>query len=249
MKKSILLSATIMLIILFVTLTTTTFAWYQASAGEITISGSSTANVTTSAPEDPKLYIGAINSPFTSDDMYDISFPNEALSLPILYFNNPTLTNSKITSVELTKFFNPFGQELHPFVHTFEMKNMSTSFDLTANFNVYNGVSGNPATPALLANDNYRYIITIQPKAGGDIQIRNSAFYYLDNSSIVQTYQALDTDFVFVHNTTYTVNFYFWIDDYYLADQTINKRLNSSTIPDALSTIKLEFGNINIQTS
>ena len=238
MKKSILLSATIMLIILFVALTTTTFAWYQASAGEITLSGSSTASVTTTGPDSPYLVIanststnvieGKTLSQVVSDDY--ASNTSALTTISVTPTNELQLAYPSNTSTPA--FTSPVTgdtislSDMYKFV--VYVKNTSESFTLTCN-----AVVNNSGT-ALTSDYAYLIFVTATDKA-------NQVVYSAYKNNVNGDVSASATSLSFDGGVIYTITVYMWINN--------NTGLRSSESVHGINVIptpRLVLSNVGI---
>jgi len=235
MKKSILLSSFIMLIILFVTLSTTTFAWYQASGGSIDISGSSTASVTTTGPDSPYLLIsssstGEWTSQTTEPVSSKIHFDAADNSHTLEYFN---VEAEHVFGHDNLKFRNPITGELgNPYYFTFYLRVTASTFPLSTTVQVLSGAS---------ALTGYSYALTFSSNVKNstntsDVTYLNSAYTLSNGTAISPT----SFDIVISGTSVIEVNFYLWLDG---GEATSS---NSSLQTAVLSNLSVVFSNVGI---
>jgi len=235
MRKSLMLSSTIMLIILFVALSTVTLAWYQAQGGSITVSASDSVSVTTVGPDNPYLIISKTNdSTFQNADevgTYNtIKFDDSATA------QNPAthrLEYFNVSALATNGFTNPINNENGTAYHLqFYIRVTASSFPLSTTVTVTN--SDSPLS------SEYCYAMTFSGDVKDSINTSsvsqvNSA-YHLTNGNTVSAV----SEIVIHGSSTITVDFYMWLDG------NLATSSNSSLETTVLSGLVITFDDVNI---
>lgn len=241
MKKSIMLSSFIMLIILFVTLSTTTFAWYQATGGEIHISGSSQASVTTTGPDSPYLVISKTNSGWPTSSEYEsaisvtsyITIEDESsstytteLAYPELSAGVPTgILTSPITNEDVTSSCSPYSSFYLKNTGSLALEALLTVKENTTDLDNYSNNSAN----------NYAYMLKL-------FDGTTTTYYYSNCLDENHSNVSASRTVIFAPNTVYTATIYIWLNN----QDGLNSSNSVNSVAQSFGDIKITFTNITI---